>query len=92
VPAWEHVFGSIQFDVQGFMGRVRAVENIFEVPGLTIRAMTEFAAKDTEGSMRVSEALCHLIRRQSVNEICTQSLVLAMQRLFWFYEELLFWH
>jgi hypothetical protein len=70
--------------------RVGAMKDIFEETGLTIRVMTELATKDAKGSRRVPETLRHLVRRLSINEICPQSLVLAMQRPFRFKEEPLF--
>jgi hypothetical protein len=49
---------------------------------LSVRIMAELVAEDPKGTGRVAEAAGDFERRQALKEVCTESFVLSVQRIF----------
>jgi hypothetical protein len=63
-----------------FWARIRGEEE------LPVIVMAKLVAEDTEASRGIAEALGHLVRGESLDEVSSEGLVLTVSGVFWFEE------
>jgi hypothetical protein len=59
-----------------------------EEAGAFVRIVAELVTEDTKGPGRIAEAVCDLMRGESVDKIGAEGLILALQGIFGGHKEL----